>query len=52
MELAEIRRAIDGLDEQIVELIARRQALVKAAGTLKTDAESVRAPDRVEQVIA
>ena len=52
MDLHGIRQAIDALDREIVALIARRQELVEAAGALKKDADAVRAPDRVEQVIA
>ena len=52
MDLHGIRQAIDALDREIVALIARRQELVEAAGALKKDADTVRAPDRVEQVIA
>jgi len=36
----------------MVELIAERQDLVIAAGALKRDENAVRAPARVEQVIA
>ena len=50
--LAEIRRQIDSIDQRIVELIAERQACVIRAGSLKTDEAAVRAPARVEQVIA
>lgn len=50
--LHDVRAAIDSLDGQIVELIANRQRWVEAAGTLKSDEQAVRAPDRVEQVIS
>ncbi|KAM9866210.1 hypothetical protein ACIFOC_01128 [Leucobacter aridicollis] len=50
--LPEVRAAIDALDGQIVELIATRQRWVEAAGALKSDTQAVRAPDRVDQVIA
>ncbi|WP_210403838.1 chorismate mutase [Salinibacterium sp. UTAS2018] len=49
--LAEIRAQIDTLDRQIVSLIAERQKRVIAAGSLKSDEQAVRAPQRVEQVI-
>lgn len=52
LSLAEIRNAIDNLDTQIVTLISQRQKLVKHAAQWKKDEEAVRAPDRVEQVIA
>ena len=50
-ELSEVRQQIDGLDRQIVELIAERQKWVLKAGSLKNNEQAVRAPDRVEQVI-
>lgn len=50
--IEDVRVAIDTLDEEIVELIARRQRWVVKAGALKRDVAAVRAPDRVEQVIA
>ena len=51
MELAEIRAAIDALDDQIVDIIAQRQRLVEAAGRRKVNAAAVPAPERVAQVI-
>ena len=50
--LNEIRNEIDGLDRQIVGLIAERQSWVLQAGRLKEDESAVRAPARVEKVIA
>ncbi len=51
-DLSRIRTEIDGLDRQIVGLIAQRQRLVESAGRLKADRDAVRAPDRVEAVVA
>ncbi len=51
-DLAGVRAAIDGLDEELVALLARRERLVRAAAQSKADAAAVRAPDRVEQVVA
>ncbi len=51
-DLAGVRAAIDGLDEELVTLLARRERLVRAAARFKADAAAVRAPDRVEQVVA
>ncbi len=51
-DLAGVRAAIDGLDEELVALLARRERLVRAAARFKADAAAVRAPDRVEQVVA
>ena len=50
--LPEIRERIDALDRRIVALLAERERWVVAAGALKSDEAAVRAPDRVEQVIA
>lgn len=52
MSLSEVRASIDELDSQLVALLRRRQDLVEAAATFKRDEQAVRAPDRVEQVIA
>lgn len=50
--LAGIRAGIDALDAEIVALLARREELVRRAAPLKADDAAVRAPARVEQVIA
>ena len=52
--LADVREAINALDERIVALIGQRQAWVERAGRLKRDQgeAAVRAPARVEAVIA
>ena len=50
--LAEIRSRIDELDRELVGLLARREELVRQAAPLKSDAQAVRAPDRVAQVVA
>ncbi|MDJ0320019.1 chorismate mutase [Pseudarthrobacter sp. PS3-L1] len=50
-QLAAVRIAVDEVDEQIVALIARRERLIRIAGTLKGDDAEVRAPGRVERVI-
>jgi isochorismate pyruvate lyase len=50
-QLAAVRVAVDEVDDQIVTLMARRERLIKIAGTLKGDDAEVRAPDRVEKVI-
>ncbi|MFV0434824.1 MAG: chorismate mutase [Leucobacter sp.] len=49
--LSDVRNEIDGLDRQIIGLIAERQKWVVEAGKLKEDESAVRAPDRVERVI-
>ncbi|WP_426762972.1 chorismate mutase [Pseudarthrobacter sp. 1G09] len=50
-QLAAVRIAVDEVDDQIVTLIARRERLIRIAGTLKGDDAEVRAPDRVEKII-
>jgi isochorismate pyruvate lyase len=50
--LAEVRTRIDALDADLVGLLARREALVRAAAAFKKDEQAVRAPDRVERVVA
>ncbi|MGR6999193.1 chorismate mutase [Yinghuangia aomiensis] len=50
--LAEVRDRIDGIDAELVALLTRRQSLVRAAAAFKTDEQAVRAPGRVETVIA
>lgn len=47
----EVRQTIDGIDSQLVALIARRGECVKAAAAFKKDQDAVRAPDRVHLVI-
>lgn len=50
--LAEVRARIDDIDADLVRLLACRQSLVRAAAAFKVDERAVRAPARVEQVIA
>lgn len=45
------RQEIDRIDQQIVALIADRTKTVKKIMVLKTDEESVRSCDRVQQVL-
>ena len=50
--LAQVRAEIDRLDTQIVQLLAERSGYVLAAARFKRSAAEVRAPQRVEQVVA
>ncbi|WIM93531.1 chorismate mutase [Actinoplanes oblitus] len=50
--LAGVRREIDAIDGELVRLLAAREVLVRRAGALKRDEQAVRAPGRVEEVIA
>jgi isochorismate pyruvate lyase len=49
--LEELRGFIDGLDDQIVELIAARNAYVKQAAKFKHSIEEVKGKDRMEAVM-
>jgi isochorismate pyruvate lyase len=50
--LEEVRQKIDGIDREVVGLLACRGKLVAQAATFKQTTDDVRAPARVEQVIA
>ncbi|WLH67777.1 chorismate mutase [Pseudomonas sp. FP2309] len=50
--LDEVRHHIDRLDQHIVALLAERGQYVSQAARFKKDADGVKAPQRVEQVIA
>lgn len=50
--LEEVRAGIDAIDRQIIELVARRGGFVKQAARFKQSTGDVRAPQRVEQVVA
>lgn len=50
--IEEFREQIDGIDREIVALLARRGAFVAQAAAFKKTTTDVRAPGRVEQVIA
>ncbi|MGE7814839.1 chorismate mutase [Pseudomonas sivasensis] len=49
--LEDVRNNIDRLDQQIVTLLAERGRYVSQAARFKKDADGVKAPQRVEQVI-
>ncbi|WP_295470554.1 chorismate mutase [uncultured Pseudomonas sp.] len=50
--LEEVRQRIDHIDHELVSLLARRGQLVTQAAAFKKTTQDVRAPERVEQVIA
>jgi len=50
--LEDIRRAIDALDRAIIALLGQRFEYVKAAATFKTSETSVRAPMRLQSMLA
>jgi chorismate mutase/predicted N-acetyltransferase YhbS len=49
--LAEVRSRIDAIDGDLVDLLARRQALVQRAARFKTGRDALRAPERVAAII-
>lgn len=50
--LGEVRDNIDRVDREIVTLLAERGTFVAQAASFKATVAEVKAPDRVEQVIA
>lgn len=50
--IEEVRSNIDRIDRQIVTLLAERGGYVKQAARFKKTTDDVKAPQRVEQVIA
>jgi len=50
--LAQVRAEIDRIDDALVRLLAERGGYVLAAARFKKNDDEVRAPQRVEQVIA
>jgi isochorismate pyruvate lyase len=51
-DIGEVRKEIDRIDDMIVKLIAERGEYVKQAASFKKNSDDVKAPDRVEKVIA
>lgn len=50
--IEDVRSRIDHIDQNLVALLAQRGQLVAQAATFKKTTDDVRAPARVEQVIA
>lgn len=49
--LQEVRDEIDKLDDEIVELIAKRNRYIHQAAAFKESVEEVKAPERVDAVL-
>ena len=49
--LEEVRDEIDKIDDQILELIAKRKDMVKQAANFKHSVEEIKADDRIDHVI-
>ncbi|WP_137983365.1 chorismate mutase [Pseudomonas viridiflava] len=50
--IEEVRAHIDTIDRDVVALLAKRGKLVNQAAAFKKTTDDIRAPNRVEQVIA
>lgn len=51
-DLNEVRRQIDALDVQIVDLLSRRSRFVAQAARFKESPQAVVVPDRIEAIVA
>lgn len=49
--LDELRGEIDSIDEELIAIIGRREAVVRRIMLLKNDEEAVRSPQRVQAVL-
>jgi isochorismate pyruvate lyase len=49
--IEDVRRAIDTLDREIIDLIGRRAGYVETAARFKTGEQSVRAPERQRSML-
>lgn len=49
--MADIRKEIDDLDAQVVALLGKRFAYVKAASRFKTSEAAVKAPERLQAML-
>lgn len=49
--MADVRRNIDALDRELVALIKTRQGYIEEAGRIKTDKNTVRDEDRINDVL-
>ena len=53
LSMADVRSAIDALDQEVVDLLAQRAAYIERASELKLDnGWPARIPERVEEVIS
>jgi isochorismate pyruvate lyase len=49
--LEEVREEIDKIDDQILELIAKRKDMVKQAANFKHSVEEIKADERIDHVL-
>lgn len=50
--MADVRSAIDSLDEELLDLLARRIGYIERAAKIKTSVDSIRDEQRIESIIA
>jgi len=50
--MADVRREVDRLDRELVDLLTQRQAMMNEAGRIKKNRNLVRDVPRIEQVVA
>lgn len=50
--MRDVRQAIDTLDEQLLDLLAKRIKYIERAAYIKTSIDSVRDEERIEAIIA
>ena len=50
--MQDVRRAIDCLDEQLLDLLAKRISYIERAADIKTSIETIRDDERIESIIA
>ncbi|MDO1449123.1 isochorismate lyase [Rhodocytophaga aerolata] len=50
-DMGEIRKEIDKIDQQIIQLLGQRFGYVKAASKFKTSEMSVKAPERLHSML-
>ena len=50
--MGDVRCAIDSVDEELLDLLARRIAYIERAADIKTSIDSIRDDERIESIIA
>ena len=49
--MSDVRQAIDSLDEQLLDLLAKRISYIERAAHIKTSIDSIRDDERIEAII-
>ena len=50
--MGDVRQSIDSLDEQLLDLLAKRITYIERAAQIKTSINSIRDDERIEAIIA